>query len=65
MGVLDETGNQLSQFITSGIDDDQRRLIGALPRGRGILGVLIHDATPLRLADLSDDPRSVGFQLAC
>ena len=61
LGVLDETGNQLSQFITSGIDDDQRRLIGALPRGRGILGVLIHDATPLRLADLGDDPRSVGF----
>ena len=61
LGVLDETGNQLSQFITSGIDDDQRRLIGAPPRGRGILGVLIHDATPLRLADLGDDPRSVGF----
>ena len=61
LGVLDETGNQLSQFITSGIDDEQRRLIGALPRGLGILGVLIHDATPLRLADLGDDPRSVGF----
>jgi len=61
LGVLDETGNELSQFITSGIDDEQRRLIGALPRGRGILGVLIHDATPLRLADLGDDPRSVGF----
>ncbi len=61
LGVLDETGNELAQFITSGIDDEQRRLIGALPRGRGILGVLIHDATPLRLADLGDDPRSVGF----
>jgi signal transduction histidine kinase len=61
LGVLDETGNELSQFITSGIGDDQRQLIGALPRGRGILGVLIHDATPLRLADLGDDPRSVGF----
>lgn len=31
LGVLDETGNELSQFITSGIDDDQRRLIGRLP----------------------------------
>ena len=61
LGVLDETGNELSQFITSGIDDDQRRLIGAPPRGLGILGVLIHDAKPLRLTDLGDDPRSVGF----
>ena len=61
LGVLDETGNELAQFITSGIDDEQRRLIGELPRGRGILGVLIQDATPLRLADLGDDPRSVGF----
>jgi signal transduction histidine kinase len=61
LGVLDETGTALSRFITSGIDDAQRRLIGDLPRGRGILGVLIHDATPLRLIDLGDDPRAVGF----
>ena len=61
LGVLDETGSELAQFITSGLDDEQRRLIGPLPRGRGILGVLIRDAKPLRLADLGDDPRSVGF----
>ena len=61
LGVLDETGSGLSQFVTSGIDEGQRRLIGALPRGRGILGVLIHDAKPLRLTDLGEDPRSVGF----
>ena len=35
--------------------------IGDLPRGRGILGVLIREAEPLRLHDLGDDPRSVGF----
>ena len=35
--------------------------IGALPRGRGILGVLIREAKPLRLHALSEDPRSVGF----
>ncbi len=38
-----------------------RAEIGALPRGRGILGVLIREATPLRLHDLADDERSVGF----
>ena len=35
--------------------------IGDLPRGRGVLGVLIREATPLRLHDLGEDPRSVGF----
>ncbi|HTI32809.1 MAG TPA: GAF domain-containing sensor histidine kinase [Miltoncostaea sp.] len=41
--------------------EDQRDLIGPLPRGKGILGVLIRDARPLRLERLGDDPRSAGF----
>jgi signal transduction histidine kinase len=61
LGVLDASGRRLERFLTSGVDDDTRRAIGDLPAGRGILGVLIHDAVPLRLHDLSDDPRSVGF----
>ena len=61
LGVLNDSGSELAEFITSGIGDEERRLIGDLPRGRGILGVLIRDAKPLRLADLSEDPRSVGF----
>jgi len=61
LGVLDDSGRRLSRFITSGIDDEARRAIGDLPRGRGILGVLITDARPLRLTDLGQDPRSVGF----
>src|SRR4029453_11994068 len=48
-------------FVVTGIDDAAKEAIGDLPRGRGILGVLIRDATPLRLDDLSPDPRSVGF----
>ena len=47
--------------MTTGIDAETHRQIGELPRGRGILGVLVRDATPLRLHDISDDPRSVGF----
>ena len=47
--------------MTHGIDADRRAEIGALPRGRGILGVLIREARPLRLHDLAEDPRSVGF----
>jgi signal transduction histidine kinase len=61
LGVIDASGSELEQFITHGVDDDLRAEIGALPRGRGILGVLIRDAKPLRLHALSEDPRSVGF----
>ena len=61
LGVIDRSGLQLERFITTGIDDETRTAIGDLPRGRGILGVLIRDAKPLRLHDLNDDPRSVGF----
>jgi signal transduction histidine kinase len=61
LGVLDESGEQLAQFITVGLDDAAREAIGDLPTGKGILGVLIHDPRPLRLANLGNDPRSVGF----
>jgi signal transduction histidine kinase len=61
LGVIDRSGTALERFLTTGIDADTHAAIGDLPRGRGILGVLIRDATPLRLADIADDPRSVGF----
>jgi signal transduction histidine kinase len=61
LGVIDESGTALERFVTSGVDDETHRAIGDLPRGRGILGALIRDARPLRLHDLSEDPRSVGF----
>jgi len=51
----------LERFLTHGIDEATQAAIGNLPRGRGILGVLIRDARPLRLHEISDDPRSVGF----
>ena len=59
--MIDASGSQLEQFLTHGIDAETRAEIGALPRGRGILGVLIREAKPLRLHDLAEDPRSVGF----
>ena len=61
LGVLDPTGSRLERFLTTGIDPETQATIGDLPTGRGILGVLIRDASPLRLHDLSEDPRSVGF----
>ncbi|HYQ10311.1 MAG TPA: GAF domain-containing protein, partial [Gaiellaceae bacterium] len=61
LGVIDASGSELEEFVTYGVDAEMRAEIGSLPRGRGILGVLIRDAKPLRLHDLAEDPRSVGF----
>ena len=61
LGVLDPSGQRLERFLTTGVDEAQRATIGDLPTGRGILGVLIREAAPLRLHDLAGDPRSVGF----
>ena len=61
LGVIDRNGEGLERFLAHGVSPDAHRAIGEPPRGRGILGVLIHDARPLRLHDLGDDPRSVGF----
>ena len=61
LGVVDQTGTRLERFVTTGIDAETFDAIGELPRGRGILGVLIREAKPLRLENLRDDPRSVGF----
>jgi signal transduction histidine kinase len=61
LGVLDDSGTRLAQFITIGIDDETHRAIGDLPEGHGILGLLIVDAKPLRLPDLGEHPDSYGF----
>ncbi len=61
LGVIDAAGTDLERFVTTGLDEQTRKQIGDPPHGRGILGVLIRDARPLRLHDLAQDPRSVGF----
>jgi signal transduction histidine kinase len=61
LGVVDPSGKQLERFLTTGLSAAERAKIGSEPVGRGVLGVLIHDARPLRLANVADDPRSVGF----
>ena len=61
LGILDEHRRELAQFLTRGVDEATHRAIGDLPRGRGILGLLIDDPRPLRIADVGDHPRSYGF----
>ncbi|MFE6806493.1 GAF domain-containing protein [Streptomyces sp. NPDC057681] len=60
LGVIGDD-RKLSQFLTMGIDDEQRAAIGALPSGHGILGELIRHPEPLRLPELSEHPNSYGF----
>lgn len=63
LGVLDEQRRELERFVTVGIDEETRREIGELPRGRGVLGVLITDPKPLRLSEVGEHPHSFGFPL--
>ncbi len=60
VGVLGEDG-KLVRFVYSGIDDHTADLIGDLPTGRGVLGVIIEEGRPLRLKEISSHPRSAGF----
>jgi len=61
LGVIDPSGRGLERFVVTGLDTETIERIGHEPQGRGILGVLIDDAKPLRLENLADDPHSVGF----
>ena len=61
IGVLDAQRRGLERFLTSGIDAATHREIGDLPRGRGILGLLIEDPRPIVLSDVGSHPRSYGF----
>jgi signal transduction histidine kinase len=61
LGILDDERRELDRFLTRGIAEEIHRVIGDLPRGRGLLGVLIDEPRPLRLDDVGDHPRSYGF----
>jgi signal transduction histidine kinase len=60
LGIVDKNG-VIASFITSGISKEDREKIGELPRGHGLLGVLIKHGKPLRVANMAKDPRSSGF----
>ena len=60
LGVLGPDG-QLTEFVHVGIDQAAQAVIGDLPRGRGILGLLVNHPVPIRLDDMSSHPSAVGF----
>ena len=61
LGVLGEDRETLVQFVTSGLDEETRKKIGDLPRGRGLLGHVIREAKPIRTADINHHPDRYGF----
>src|SRR6204780_3744256 len=60
LGVLGHDG-ELEQFVHAGMEDAEVAAVGDLPTGRGILGLLISEPLPIRLADLTAHPASAGF----
>src|SRR6266702_4675230 len=61
LGVLSPDGTSLVQFVTSGITQAERDRIGDLPRGRGLLGLVIREPAPIRTADINRHPQRYGF----
>jgi signal transduction histidine kinase len=62
IGVVAENGEGLADFVFHGVDEETARRIGQLPDGhKGLLGALIHDPAPVRLARLDEDARACGF----
>ncbi len=61
LAVIDPKTRHVSEFVTHGLTEQQRAAMGEPPVGHGVLGVLLHDPRPLRLADLRTHPASVGF----
>ncbi|MEV6909357.1 GAF domain-containing protein [Amycolatopsis sp. NPDC051071] len=60
LGVIADDGS-LAEFVYLGIDGETEQRIGRLPKGHGLLGFVIDEAKPVRLADISRHPASVGF----
>ena len=60
LAVFEATGH-IRHFVTHGVTPHERERIGDPPRGLGILGLLQEIQEPLRLVDLAQHPRSVGF----
>ena len=60
LGIVDEAGG-ITDFITSGITAEERRTIGDLPRGKGLLGLIIRENRSYRIADIGSHAESVGF----
>ncbi|MDQ2935322.1 MAG: GAF domain-containing sensor histidine kinase [Chloroflexota bacterium] len=60
LGIVDEAG-LITEFITSGISAEQREAIGDLPRGHGLLGLIIRENRSYRIPTIASHRESYGF----
>jgi PAS domain S-box-containing protein len=61
LGIFDESGAKLADFLTIGLDEETKKRIGSQPMGLGLLGVMSDEPGAIRLRDLTRHPKSVGF----
>jgi signal transduction histidine kinase len=61
LGVPNESGEFLIEFVTTGLTPEQETAIGPPPRGHGLLGLILREGQTLRLRDLREHPASSGF----
>jgi len=61
LGVLNPDGDELELFITSGLDEEQRKRMGGPPKGLGLLGAVTHARSPIRVQDMASDSRAAGM----
>lgn len=61
LGVLGPSGEELVEFVTQGLSEEERAAIGPLPRGHGLLGMIIRSPHPQRVSDIAEHPDSYGF----
>ena len=61
VGLLSPDRRTIQTFVTAGMSRETRALIGPIPRGKGILGLVIREARPIRLDRIADHPEAVGF----
>lgn len=60
LGIVNREG-EIERFLTSGMSRAARERIGAYPRGKGLLGLIIREGQTFRIADIGSDPRRAGF----
>jgi signal transduction histidine kinase len=63
LGILDEDGEKIDQFITSGVSPSTQSRIGHFPAGAGLLGVSLYDGESIRVADIGQDERKAGLPI--